>query len=823
MGAEMDALPIVQSFSIRAMMDSARKGRLVSANTHTPQEPTPDRTRHAQPPLEPHPPRIEERAHVAAGAEAIAKTIEFTLEQPGLLRGLPALLRVNQFDGFDCPGCAWPDPDTHRSINEYCENGAKAIAEEATSQRIHADFFHAWSVSDLTRKSDHWLSQQGRLTTPMFLPAGSDHYQPIAWDEAFALLASELNALANPNEAIFYTSGRTSNEAAFLYQLFARELGTNNLPDCSNMCHESSGAALLPTIGVGKGTVTLRDFELADTILILGQNPGTNHPRMLTYLQAAARRGATIVSINPLREVGLERFAHPQEPLHLLGRGTPIASHFVQVRINGDLALLKGIIRCILEEEARRPGQVLHHEFLRAHTHGFETFREQALAVPWNEIEAFSGLPRAKIESLAQIILRSQAMIACWAMGLTQHKNSVATIQELVNLMLLGGHLGRPGAGLCPVRGHSNVQGDRTMGIWEKMPDAFLDRLRDTFGFEPPRQHGWDVVQSIHAMENGAAKIFVGMGGNFLSATPDTERTARALARCRLTVQISTKLNRAHLITGTQALILPCLGRTERDLQASDEQFVSVENSMGIVHSSRGRLTPASPHLLSEPAIVARMAAATLGQRSRVPWLWLVEDYDRIRDAIAKVIPGFEDFNQKVRQRGGFYLPNGARAHAYSTATGRANFSANPLTGVHLEPDQFLLMTIRSHDQYNTTLYGLDDRYRGVYGGRRVVFLNADDLREHGWQNGQLLDITSHFLAEGGAERRTAQHFAAVAYDIPRRCAAAYFPEANALVPLASVAETSNTPTSKSIVVTFAPSQEFSASAIVPPQSLLHL
>jgi molybdopterin-dependent oxidoreductase alpha subunit len=777
----------------------------MSARPPAPQESAqPPDPRHAQPPLEAHAPRFEERAHVAAGAEAIAKTVEFTLEQPGLLRGLPALLRVNQFDGFDCPGCAWPDPDTHRSINEYCENGAKAIAEEATSKRIHADFFHAWSVGDLTKKSDYWLSQQGRLTTPMFLPAGSDHYQPISWDDAFSLLASELNALASPDEAIFYTSGRTSNEAAFLYQLFARAFGTNNLPDCSNMCHESSGAALLPTIGVGKGTVTLRDFELADTILILGQNPGTNHPRMLPHLQAAAQRGATILSINPLREAGLERFSHPQQPLHLLGRGTPIASRFVQVRINGDLALLKGIIRCLLEEEQRRPGQVLNHEFLRQHTHGLEAFQQQALAVAWNEIEEFSGLSRAEVESIAQIVLRSQAMIACWAMGLTQHKNAVATIQELVNLMLLRGHLGRPGAGLCPVRGHSNVQGDRTMGIWEKMPDAFLDRLRDTFGFEPPRRHGWDVVQSIHAMENGAAHIFVGMGGNFLSATPDTERTAQALARCRLTVQVSTKLNRAHLITGQQALILPCLGRTERDLQAGGEQFVSVENSMGIVHSSRGRLRPASPHLLSEPEIVARMAAATLGARSRVPWLWLIEDYDRIRDKIAKVIPGFEDYNQKVRQRGGFYLPNGARDNTYATATGRANFSQNPLTGVRLEAGQFLLMTIRSHDQYNTTLYGLDDRYRGIYDGRRVVFLNPEEMREHGWQPGQYLDITSHFPTAGGVEHRTALRFVAVPYDIPQRCAAAYFPEANVLIPLDSVAEMSNTPTSKSVVVTFA-------------------
>ncbi len=770
-------------------------------------------TRHAQPPIETEAIHIGERVEVAAGAGAIAETLQYTLEEPGLLRGAAALYRLNQFDGYDCPGCAWPDPDEHRSANEYCENGAKAIAEEATSKRIAPDFFHAWSVADLTKQSDFWLGKQGRLTAPMYLPTDGSHYQEVTWEKAFSILARELNTLPNPNAAIFYTSGRTSNEAAFLYQLFAREFGTNNLPDCSNMCHESSGAALIPTIGVGKGTVTLQDFELADTILIIGQNPGTNHPRMLTHLQAAARRGAKIISVNPLRETGMVRFQHPQETLHLLGRGTPIANRFVQVRINGDLAFFKGIIREILEEEARRPGEVVNHAFLREHTQGFEDFRQQALHVSWDEIEELSGIAHAEIREIAQIAMRSKAMIACWAMGLTQHKNSVATIQEVLNLLLLGGHLGRPGAGVCPVRGHSNVQGDRTMGIWEKMPDSFLDSLRNAFGFEPPRQHGWDVVQSIHAMEHGDAKVFFGMGGNFLSATPDTERTARALARCNLTVQVSTKLNRAHFITGRQALILPCLGRTERDAQPAGPQFVSVENSMGIVHSSRGRLQPASPNLLSEPKIVARMAVATLGSRSRVPWQWLTEDYDRIRSAIAKVIPGFEDYNQKVRQRGGFYLPNGARENTYATATGRANFSANPLTGVHLEPDQFLMMTIRSHDQYNTTIYGLDDRYRGIYNGRRVVFLNPEDMREHGWQQGQPLDITSHFVTAAGVEQRTAASFLAAPYDIPRHCAATYFPEANVLIPLDSVAEKSNTPTSKSVVVTFAPSTASSGAA----------
>jgi molybdopterin-dependent oxidoreductase alpha subunit len=766
--------------------------------------------RHAQPPIETKNVKIGERVEVAAGVEAITQTLEFTLEEPGAIRGTAALYRLNQFDGYDCPGCAWPDPDEHRSANEYCENGAKAIAEETTSKRVEPDFFHAWSVSDLTTKSDYWLTKQGRITNPMYLPAGSDHYQEVSWDEAFSILARELNALASPDEAIFYTSGRTSNEAAFLYQLFVREFGTNNLPDCSNMCHESSGSALTPTIGIGKGTVTLHDFTLADTILIIGQNPGTNHPRMLTHLQMAARRGANIISVNPLCETGMLRFKHPQQVLHILGGGTRIANHFVQVRINGDLAFFKGVIREILEEEQRRPGEVLNQTFIHERTHGFEEFRRQAISVPWEEIEALSGIRRDAIREIAQVVMRSKTVIACWAMGLTQHKNSVATIQEVLNMLLLGGHLGRPGAGVCPVRGHSNVQGDRTMGIWEKMPDSFLDKLRDTFGFEPPRKHGHDVVASIRAMDRGEAKVFFAMGGNFLSATPDTELTARALAKCNLTVHVSTKLNRAHVIPGKQALILPCLGRTELDMQKSGPQFVSVENSMGIVHQSHGRLEPASPHLLSESMIVARMAVATLndhaGNKTRIPWMEMVEDYDRIREGIASVVPDCDGYNQKVRHRGGFYLPNGARDDDYKTETGRANFTTSPLTGVHLEAGQFLLMTIRSHDQYNTTIYGLDDRYRGIYNGRRVVLLHEEDMREQGWKEGERLDITSHFVTPDGTEKRTAASFLAVPYDIPRRCAATYFPEANVLVPIGSVAEQSNTPTSKSLVVTFAPS-----------------
>jgi molybdopterin-dependent oxidoreductase alpha subunit len=758
----------------------------------------------AQTPVETDAIRTEHPAKVAAGAESILKSAEFTLKEPGLIRGVAALYRLNQFDGTDCPGCAWPDPDEHRSLNEYCENGAKAIAEEATSKRVTPDFFAKWTVAKLSRQSDYWLGHQGRLTHPMVLRAGSDHYQEISWPDAFAMIAGELNALASPNQAIFYTSGRTSNEAAFLYQLFVRQFGTNNLPDCSNMCHESSGAALNESIGVGKGTVRLEDFDLADTILIIGQNPGTNHPRMLSTLQRAARRGATIISVNPLAEVGLTRFKHPQEILHLLGPGTKIAKHFVQVRLSGDLAFFKGLCKQILEEEARRPGQVINREFIEHKTQGFDEFSRAVSEASWEHIVEQSGIHRPQIQEIAEVVMRSKAMIACWAMGLTQQRQAVATIQEIVNLLLLGGHMGRPGAGVCPVRGHSNVQGDRTMGIWEKMPDTFLDKLKDTFAFEPPRQHGWDVVDSIKAMHRGDAKVFFAMGGNFLSATPDTELTAQALSRCALTVHVSTKLNRAHLITGRQALILPCLGRTDRDLQSTGPQFVSVEDSMGIVHRSRGRLEPPSEHLLSEPAIIAHLATATLGTRTRLDWLHLADDYDRIRDLISQVIPGCEDLNRKVRNKGGFYLPNAARDDSYNTLTGKANFTVSTAEPVHLGPDQFLMTTLRSHDQFNTTIYGLDDRYRGIFHGRRVVLMNPEDMKAQDWKSGDLLDITSHFRNGDKEELRTAPQFLAVPYDIPRRCVATYFPEANVLVPIGSVALKSNTPTSKAVVVSLA-------------------
>jgi molybdopterin-dependent oxidoreductase alpha subunit len=762
---------------------------------------------HPQPPIETNSIQVEPPARLAAGLTSVLKAAEFTIKEPGIVRGIRALSHLNQFDGIDCPGCAWPDPDQDRALNEYCENGAKAIAEEATTKRCTPDFFHAWTVAQLSQQSDYWLGHQGRLTHPMVLLSDSERYEAISWDDAFRMIAAELNSLVSPDQAIFYTSGRTSNEAAFLYQLFVRQFGTNNLPDCSNMCHESSGLALKEVIGVGKGTVKLEDFDLADTILIIGQNPGTNHPRMLATLQRAARRGATIVSVNPLAETGLTRFKHPQDVMHLLGPGTKIAKHFVQVRLSGDLAFLKGLCKETLEAEAREPGKVIRREFIEQKTAGFEEFRAAISAASWDEIVEQSGISRTQIREIAEVVMRSKAMIACWAMGLTQQRHAVNTIQEIVNLMLLGGHIGRPGAGVCPVRGHSNVQGDRTMGIWERMPESFLDKLRDNFEFEPPRKHGWDVVDSIKAMHRGEAKVFLAMGGNFLSATPDTEFTAEALSRCNLTVHVSTKLNRAHLVTGKQALILPCLGRTDRDVQARGEQIVSVENSMGIVHTSRGNLEPPSGQLLSEPAIVARLALATVGSRTKVDWMHLVEDYDRIRELIARIVPGCEDMNRRVRQKGGFYLPNAARDNDYNTKTGKANFVVSKTEPIALEPGQFVLTTLRSHDQYNTTIYGLDDRYRGIFHGRRVVLINPDDMKQQGWKVGDRLDITSHFRNNGQEELRIAPRFLAVPYEIPRRCAATYFPEANVLVPIESVALRSNTPTSKAIVVSFAPSK----------------
>jgi len=757
----------------------------------------------AQPPAEPAPPQVKPVSKVAGGMPAALIAAKYAFSEMGVLRGTRTLLQLNQKQGVDCPGCAWPEPDDERSHFEFCEEGAKHVADEATTRRVTPEFFKRWSVAEISQRSDLWLNQQGRITHPMALREGSHYYEAIDWQDAFGLVANELNSLASPDEAIFYTSGRTSNEAAFLYQLFVRQFGTNNLPDCSNMCHESSGTGMKEVLGFGKGTVTLKDFDLADAIFVIGQNPGTNHPRMLTSLLHAKRRGCKIVHINPLPETGLTRFKHPQEFWTWLGSGTKLADLFVQVRVNGDVALLKGTMKEVLDAEERRPGQVLDHEFISRYTTGFEEFKAALRTVHLGDILEQAGVTKVTIEDAARTFIESERVIFCWAMGLTQHKNAVANIQEIVNLMMLRGQLGKPGAGLCPVRGHSNVQGDRTMGIWEQPTEEFIDHLGKEFNFEPPRRHGYDTVHAIQAMHEGRAKVFFAMGGNFLSATPDTEYTAEALRRCRLTVHVSTKLNRAHLIAGKQALILPCLGRTEVDAQASGPQFVSTENSMAVVETSQGRLQPASEHLLSEPAIVAGLAKATLSSRSNIDWDGLMANYDRIRDHIEHVVPGFENYNERVRQPGGFYLPNPISNREFKTKDSRAHFTIHPLPHLELKPDQFLMMTMRSHDQFNTTIYGLDDRYRGIRNGRRVVFLNPDDMRFFRLKDGQVVNLVSHF--EG--EERTARHFIVVPYSIPRRCAATYFPEANVLVPVRYFADKSHTPASKSVVISIRPAE----------------
>ena len=775
---------------------------------------TPSSEPNAQPPENFTGLNLKSQSESAGGIPAVISSLKHAFGEMGVLRSLSTLNQMNQKGGFDCMSCAWPDPDGERShLAEYCENGAKAVADEATTKTITPEFFAQHSVAELANQSDFWLNKQGRLTHPMLLKKGTTHYELIAWDEAFALVAQELNALDSPHEALFYTSGRTSNEAAFLYQLFVRMFGTNNLPDCSNMCHESSGTALTETIGIGKGTVRLEDFEKAEAIIVIGQNPGTNHPRMLTALQQAKRNGAKIISINPLPEVGLMRFKHPQELSGIVGKGTALTDVFLQVRINGDVALLKGIMKGLVEQDA------LDHEFINAKTEGFGEFIEALRSASWDEIVANSGVAKSEMQQAVNILCKSKATITCWAMGLTQHKNAVATIQELVNLALLQGNIGKPGAGLCPVRGHSNVQGDRTMGIWEKPKPQFLDALEREFKFTPPRQHGFDTVEAIKAMHEGRAQVFFAMGGNFLSATPDTEFTAEALRRCKLTAHVATKLNRSHLITGKQALILPCLGRTEVDVQAGGAQFVSTENSMGVVQSSTGVNPPASDHLLSEPMIVAKLAEATLVrstafrrkadlQDSRlkavlrtVDWQHLVANYDHIRAVIERTIPGFANYNARVRQPGGFYLPNGPREGRFTTPSGKAHFTVHPIPQHELQDGELVMMTIRSHDQFNTTIYGLDDRYRGIFNERRVVMMNATDIAELGYKAGDVVDLIGNY----NGVTRIARKFIIVAYDIPRRCCATYFPEANVLVPIDSVAEKSNTPVSKFVVIRLRP------------------
>jgi formate dehydrogenase major subunit len=751
--------------------------------------------------------QVGEAQDHAAGVKAVAVSMKRAYEQMGVTRTALTLPLVNQRAGFDCPGCAWPESEGRRRPAEFCENGVKAVAEEATTRKVTREFFARHSVSELAERTDYWLGQQGRLTEPMVLRPGADHYTPISWEEAFRLIADELNALDSPDQAVFYTSGRTSNEAAFAYQLFVRSFGTNNLPDCSNMCHESSGAALTETIGIGKGSVSLEDIHRADLIVVLGQNPGTNHPRMLSALAEAKQRGAQIISVNPLPEAGLLRFKDPQTVRGVAGRGAELTDVFCQIRLGGDLAFFKAIGARLLDAEDAAPGTVLDREFIERHTHDFEAYRAQARALDEAEIAEATGLPSELLDDVARRFARAERIVLCWAMGLTQHKHSVPTIREAVNVMLLRGMIGKPGAGLCPVRGHSNVQGDRTMGIYEKMPDSFLDALDKEFGITTPREHGYDTVESIRAMSRGDARVFIGMGGNFARATPDTEVTEAALRSCSLTVQVSTKLNRSHVATGRTALILPTLGRTEVDEQASGKQFVTVEDSMSVVHRSRGRLRPASKALLSEVSIVCRLARATLGPDHPVPWEKFEADYDTIRDSIARVVPGCEDYNAKVRRPNGFVLPHPPRdAREFPTDTGKANFTVNPLWYPKVPQGRLLLQTLRSHDQYNTTIYGLSDRYRGIENGRRVVMVNADDLAELGLRDGQRVDLVSEWTdSSGTTTERRADDFRIVAYPTARGCAAAYYPETNPLVPLDSVADVSNTPTSKSVVVRLEP------------------
>ncbi|MEU6485216.1 FdhF/YdeP family oxidoreductase [Streptomyces sp. NPDC046887] len=737
-------------------------------------------------------PEVSGPRHSAAGLPAVGHTLRMSRQQMGLARTARTLLKVNQKDGFDCPGCAWPEGED-RHVAEFCENGAKAVAEEATLRRVTPEFFAAHPLADLAGRSGYWLGQQGRITEPVYAAEGADRYEPVSWERAFAIIAEELTALDSPDEAVFYTSGRTSNEAAFLLQLLAREFGTNNLPDCSNMCHESSGSALTETIGVGKGSVSLEDLHHADLIIVAGQNPGTNHPRMLSALEKAKAAGAKIISVNPLPEAGLEKFKNPQTARGML-QGTSLTDLFLQIRIGGDQALFRLLNKLVIETEG-----AVDEAFVAEHTHGYEELAAAAKAADWDETLAATGLDRAGIEQALAMILASQRTIVCWAMGLTQHKHAVATIREVVNLLLLRGAIGRPGAGVCPVRGHSNVQGDRTMGIFERPAPAFLDALDREFKITSPRHHGYDTVRAIQALRDGEAKVFLAMGGNFVAASPDTEVTEAAIQRARLTVHVSTKLNRSHVVTGARALILPTLGRTDKDVQASGKQFVTVEDSMGLVHASRGNLRPAGPKLLSEPAIVARLARAVLGEASATPWEEFERDYGTIRDRIARVIPGFEDFNERIARPGGFALPHAPRdERRFPTRTGKANFTAAPVEYPEVPEGRLLLQTLRSHDQYNTTIYGLDDRYRGIKGGRRVVLVHPEDARALGFADGDRADLVGEWT--DGTERR-APGFRVVHYPTARGCAAAYYPETNVLVPLDSTADVSNTPASKSVIV----------------------
>ncbi|WP_242205743.1 FdhF/YdeP family oxidoreductase [Aestuariivivens insulae] len=742
--------------------------------------------------------KIKAPAKNSAGFGGVSSAVGHASKYMNMVDALKLSFKINQKGGFDCPGCAWPDPDDERSsLGEYCENGLKAIAEEAQNKTIGHAFFAKHSVDELASWSDFELGKSGRLAEPLFLAEGESHYRPISWEDAFRKVATHLNALNNPDEAVFYTSGRTTNEAAFLYQLFVREFGTSNLPDCSNMCHEASGKALSETLGIGKGSVTLDDLYKAEVVMVIGQNPGTNHPRMLSALEKCKNNGGKIIAVNPLPEAGLIKFTNPQNPIKLLTGGTPIADVFVPLMINGDVAFFKSILLKLLEKEAET-GRVFDKDFIDEYTHGYHDFIVDLKTYNFDDCLKAAGVSQAIFDEVFDLILNNNKIIICWAMGLTQHENAVDNIRELVNLLLLKGSIGKEGAGTCPVRGHSNVQGDRTVGIWEAAPQAFLDKIEAKYGFKPSAKQGYSVIDAIKAMYEKKAKVFFGVGGNFISAVPDTLYSAQALSNCSLTVHVSTKLNRSHLVTGKEALILPCLGRTEKDFQKTGEQVQSVENSMGIVSSTKGVLEPCSTDLLSEVAVVCGIAHATLKGRSNIDWLKYKADYNLVRDDIAEVVSGFEDYNKRLKIPSGFYLPNGARIRQFKTQTGKANFTLNKLPKWILKDGELIMMTIRSHDQFNTTIYGMNDRYRGIYNERRIIFMNRNDMKARHLKDGQVVNLKSHYKGK----IRTANNFKVVGYDIPKSCCATYFPETNVLVPLESFAHTAKTPASKSVIIT---------------------
>ncbi|MHA7181415.1 FdhF/YdeP family oxidoreductase [Arthrobacter sp. MDB2-24] len=739
----------------------------------------------------------------AAGIPGVYHSMKPAIEHMGVKRTLQTVLKMNHKDGFDCPSCAWPDPAKRKTF-EFCENGAKAVTWEATPVVISSDFWAEHSISDLRERSEYWLGMQGRLVEPVYKPAGEDHYRPVSWDKAFEIVGNKLKSLDAPDEAAFYTSGRTSNEAAFLYQLFVRGYGTNNLPDCSNMCHESSGWAMGQTIGIGKATVTFDDYADADLIIVMGQNPGTNHPRMLTELEACKESGGQIVSVNPLPEAGLKRYKNPQKVKGVAGKGTEISDQFLQVRLGGDMALLQAVSKRVFEAEAKNPGTVLDHAFLEEHCEGLDELRDYLMKLDDATVLEATGLRIEEIDELAARYLAADKVIITWAMGITQQKKGVATIKEIINLLLLRGNIGKPGAGASPIRGHSNVQGDRTMGIWEQMPQTFMDSLGKEFNFEPPQEHGVDAVESIRRMRDGDVKVLVALGGNLVSAISDTQVAEKAFANTEMTVQISIKLNRSHLITGEEALILPCKGRTEIDRQATGEQFVSVEDTVCAVHPSWGSVEPVSDNLLSEPAIISRLARATIDGKIDADWEGFEKDYDLIREHIAHVVEGCEDYNQKIRLKGGFIMANGPRdSRTFNTPTGKAVLTVNDLEYLERPEGTLILQSLRSHDQWNTTIYGHNDRYRGIKKGRHVVFMNPEDIADLGLTDGQNVDV--HGVYDDGVQR-VLRAYRVVSYPTARGCAAAYYPEANVLVPLDEVAEGSNTPRSKQIIVRFEPS-----------------